>query len=103
MNSAYDPQYARSPEHRRQVRRRVTKKATLVLLLLGLLCLLISVIALLAGLFQPSMQVKLYTFSAGYAGLGVILLIVFGILKLLQGWRHRRRRRKPSHTQEELP
>lgn len=103
MNKAYDPNYARSPEHRRQVRRRFTKKAILVLLVMGLICLAIGLLALLVGLFRESIQIRLFRFSAIYGIAGIVMLALSGLLHLIRNLRHRRRNRKKMPAFEQEP
>lgn len=86
MNNFYRNSYGKSGQHRRHGWRRALKKFQLLLLLLGLLCLLIAGGIVLWWMFagRETLGNKGLVLSAGYAGAGIVLLVLRAVARSLK-------------------
>jgi type II secretory pathway component PulK len=78
--------------HRHHVVHRTVKKVSLLCLVLGLICPVISLLLAIGGYFTKTGSAdRLFRLSLIYLSVGLVLLIVRGILE----WRRRRKHQKP--------
>ncbi len=89
MGYSRDASYRDRSAHRHHARRRVAKKVSLLLLVLGLLCVILSVMLFgISYLYRADHHQRQLYFSLGYFLAGVILLLLRWLMEIIRAKTH---------------